>query len=711
MDGVARYWAFLSYSHADRRLAQRLHRALEGYRLPPRLVGRHGPLGPVPPRLHPVFRDRDELTASGHIGALVEAALAASRAMVVLCSPAAAASPWVDAEIAAFRRLQPGAPVLCVLLGGEPLASRDPDAAGLECLPPSLRANFGAGIGIADSAPMAVDLRPQGDGWRLGVQKLVAGLAGVPLDQLVQRDAHRRHLRLAWLSAMLAVVAVAFGSMAVFALRARDDARAQRAQAEGLIEFMLGDLRRKLEPVGRLDALSAVGARALAYYDSQDPRSLDADALGQRARSQQLIGEIDVRRGDMDSALDAFRRARATTAELLAREPQDPQRIFDHAQSVFWVGYYDWQHGDTPAGERAMLEYQRLARQLVAQDPRNLAWQAELAYSHTNLGVMLIDQGRAREALPQFEMSRRANAQRVAGQPSDVPALLDLGQDYSWLSSTHELLLAFDAATRLRQQEVALYRKLLEREPRNATALARMALARRFLGALHIARGSLDAAAAEAATAVRLAEAQLRVEPDNADWVMAAAKARLLGAEVLGLQGRPREGLAEVARARPLAASLLERDAGVWEWGVETQEGFAQVESDLRRALGESGPALRIAAASMQRLQALLRAQDQLKTRRWLAQSAGRVARLQQETGRAGEARRSWRVVIDAVARHAAGADTVFWLARANDALGNLDAASDLRRRLAAAGYRHPDFTREWTAHASAPSPATGVVP
>ena len=118
-----RYWAFLSYRHANRQDAERLHHALEEYRIPARLAGRLGPSGAVPRRLHPIFRDRDELTASGQIGAVVEAALGASRALSVLCSPAAAASPWVDAEILAFQRLQPRTPVLCVLLGGEPIAS------------------------------------------------------------------------------------------------------------------------------------------------------------------------------------------------------------------------------------------------------------------------------------------------------------------------------------------------------------------------------------------------------------------------------------------------------------------------------------------------------------------------------------------------------------------------------------------------------------
>ena len=177
-----------------------------------------------------------------------------------------------------------------------------PATAASECLPPALRARFAAVAGVADTAPLAVDLRPRGDGWRLGVQKLVAGLAGLPLDQLVQRDAHRRHRRMAWLSAALAVTrAHPRHDGGVRAARARR-ARLQRAQAEGLVEFMLGDLRKNLEPVGRLDVLDAVGMRALRYYDSQDLRALDADALGRRARALHLVGEISDNRGDLPSA-------------------------------------------------------------------------------------------------------------------------------------------------------------------------------------------------------------------------------------------------------------------------------------------------------------------------------------------------------------------------------------------------------------------------
>ena len=59
-----RYTAFLSYSHKDAAAAGRLHRRLEAYRLPKRLAGSMGARGPVPDRLWPIFRDREELPAA-----------------------------------------------------------------------------------------------------------------------------------------------------------------------------------------------------------------------------------------------------------------------------------------------------------------------------------------------------------------------------------------------------------------------------------------------------------------------------------------------------------------------------------------------------------------------------------------------------------------------------------------------------------------------
>ena len=97
--GDYKYVAFISYSHADERCSRWIHRALETYRIPKRLIGRPTEHGPIPRRLTPVFRDREELTGAADLGSTVTAALEASRHLIVICSPASARSRWVDADV------------------------------------------------------------------------------------------------------------------------------------------------------------------------------------------------------------------------------------------------------------------------------------------------------------------------------------------------------------------------------------------------------------------------------------------------------------------------------------------------------------------------------------------------------------------------------------------------------------------------------------
>ena len=70
-----RYWAFISYSHRDAAFGRRLHRKLETYALPRRLVGRRTAQGTVPKKLAPIFRDREEFAAAHDLSTEVRAAL------------------------------------------------------------------------------------------------------------------------------------------------------------------------------------------------------------------------------------------------------------------------------------------------------------------------------------------------------------------------------------------------------------------------------------------------------------------------------------------------------------------------------------------------------------------------------------------------------------------------------------------------------------
>ena len=71
---------------------------------------------------------------------------------------------------------------------------------------------------------------------------------------------------------------------------------------------MLGDLKDKLEPIGRLDVLDGVGARVLDYYQKQDTSEISATAaLVQRSRALTPDGAgRQLHAADVDEASTRF---------------------------------------------------------------------------------------------------------------------------------------------------------------------------------------------------------------------------------------------------------------------------------------------------------------------------------------------------------------------------------------------------------------------
>ena len=151
------YRAFISYSHADTGWARWLHRALESFRIDQDLAGRETATGTIPPTLRPIFRDRDDFTPGQTLTEQTLAALDASAALIVICSPAAAKSHYVNEEIASFKSLHPERPVIPLIVDGKP---GDSDR---ECLPPALKFKLDAGGQTTDEPAelLAADAREE----------------------------------------------------------------------------------------------------------------------------------------------------------------------------------------------------------------------------------------------------------------------------------------------------------------------------------------------------------------------------------------------------------------------------------------------------------------------------------------------------------------------------------------------------------------------
>ncbi len=355
---VRRYAAFISYCHHDRKWAAWLHRALEAYRIPKDLARADSSELRGFEALRPVFLDRAELTSSADLGESVRTALQQSAWLIVVCSPQATQSKWVNEEIRTFKEQGGEAKILCLVVDGDPAG----EVGGrLDCFPHALRhvVEHGAVTSRRAAEPLAADIRAGKDGRRLALVKIVAAMLQIPLDRLRHREQIRQHRRLAVIAGASVLGCVGFGALAVAALYARTEAVRQRqiAEQQTLTTQRTADFLKSLfavsdpseargaritarevldrgvsqvsqqlkdEPLVRADLSTTLGevyASLGLLQDSQqllkNAQSVPAQPLELAARQSVALGEVQYQRGDYDAALLSLTRARS----LLERMP------------------------------------------------------------------------------------------------------------------------------------------------------------------------------------------------------------------------------------------------------------------------------------------------------------------------------------------------------------------------------------------------------
>ncbi|WP_085341046.1 toll/interleukin-1 receptor domain-containing protein [Aquidulcibacter paucihalophilus] len=446
---LATFGAFVSYSHTDKAAAGRFHKKLESYRLPKRLLkdsvnsNKDGSLGPI-------FRDREDLPAAEDLTASVKQALALSRSLLVLCSPSAKNSRWVQYEINLFRELHPNRPVLAALLYGEPD----------ESFPVCLRAN---------SEPLAADLRKNGDGPDLGFLKVVAGIAGVPLDALIQRNAQRQMRSVMAVTGLVSVVTVAMVIMTTIALQARNEARVQRDEAEGLVDYLLNDLREDLNGVAGVAVLTKVNKRALAYYENQESfEDLSPDSLARRALAIGRLGEDAMNRQDFPLARRNFEERVRTTKRLLVEDPTNQERMFDHAVSLNSLSVLAQAEGNNSKAQAGFEESWLMLSALKTWKGEDLKRRRATALVAGNLCAMdALNQRVAKETVEKCKIAVELG--KVLVRDDDLPSrsAYDLVFNLTWLSVALQQVGKIDAAANARRDALALTDQLALENPLN----------------------------------------------------------------------------------------------------------------------------------------------------------------------------------------------------------------------------------------------------
>lgn len=603
-----RYRAFIAYSHRDQVWARWLHRALESYRVPRRLVGQKTEAGIVPSRLLPVFRDREELPSASDLTSKVNDALEQSANLIVICSPSAAASRWVNGEVAEFKRLGRVDRIFCLIVAGEPNASQLAGREAEECFPSALL--FAADAGgqrVPASEPIAADVRHGKDGKFNAKLKLIAGVLGVGFDTLKHREQQRRVRRLTGIAVGSTAVMLVTAALGISAVVARHAAERRQKQAENLVDFMLGDLNEKLNKVQRLDLLETVDDRAMAYFKSLPTDDLTGEAPALHALALRRIGSVRLdqghlqaamdsfqaglkvaaalanasptviprqvayaemqsfigmtywRQGKLDAAQQAFESARAVLnrAELLAPGANDSQVLFQLATTYNNVGHVLEARGRLDAASQQYQQMLAISKRLAALDPTSTRWSDPIGSAHDNLGKLALMSGDIAGAIAEYTAENAIISASAAADPNDNNQREQMLTVRAILGRTLALAGEEQAGTLDLEQAVEAATQLAALDGSNSNFQEDIGLYARQLSRLRRLAGNLPQAAELTKRSMDVMLALTQQDPANADWQQEYAETCIEDAELTRAAGRISEARAKARRALDLIDSVM----------------------------------------------------------------------------------------------------------------------------------------------------------
>jgi eukaryotic-like serine/threonine-protein kinase len=589
-----RYHAFISYSHQDKAWADWLHKALETYRVPSRLVGTQTAAGIIPRRLTPIFRDRDELASATDLGSKVNEALQQAANLIVICSPRSAASRWVQSEVLAYKQLGRSDRIFCLIVDGEPDASDLPGGEAQECFAPALRfrVDENGQLTSVRTEPIAADARTGKDGRRKAKLKLIAGMLDIGFDSLRQRELQRRNRRMTAITALALIVMAATTMLAVAALFARHaaeiariDAERRQKQAEELVDFMLGDLNDKLYQVQRLDIMEAVDDKAMAYFASLPTKDVTDQALEQRAKAFEKIGKVRELQGQLPDAMTSFQAAAKLDGAMAASAPADTARQLQYARTLAFIGQTYWYQGQLDAAQKSFDQAQAILSRAAQHAPNDLVLQFELEMIDNNIGHVMEARGQLDESAVPYNSALALSKKLVAADPNNSQWAVELGGAHNNLGKL--ALLHGDLATAIAEYSAddGIESALSARDPKDNSQRDSTLTVHAILGRTLALAGADATGIRYLQQAVDMATGLVKDNPDNTDLREDLARYMQQLARLKRLNGDL--GTARALNAQSL--SILTELVRATPTNTELQRELAEAQTEQAAELFQAG--------------------------------------------------------------------------------------------------------------------------
>jgi len=317
---------------------------------------------------------------------------------------------------------------------------------------------------------------------------------------------------------VIAVLAVLAGVLGLTARSAQKEAEQRRADAEGLMSFMLGDFVDKLRPLGRLDLLDDVSAKALGYLGQSHSASETVEAALHTVKTLHLIAEVSTSRSKTTIAERALADAQAVLDRHAGSAAENAQFLKAQGANAFWLGKLSMDRADWNEARQHMDRYRQIGEAMVRLWPGDPDALLELAYALNNQGTVAMGTRDFASAAQAFSQSIGLRRKLVAMRPGDTSLVVDLSNAISWHARARAAMGALADARELYDQEQTLLRTLQAANPRNLGWVSRLASSLSNQAEIEQALGNDAAQRQLLAEGMRLLTYLVESDPTNDQW-------------------------------------------------------------------------------------------------------------------------------------------------------------------------------------------------
>jgi tetratricopeptide (TPR) repeat protein len=375
---------------------------------------------------------------------------------------------------------------------------------------------------------------------------------------------------------------------AEYLAKAANDAR---DQADGLINFMLIDLRDKLQPIGRLNILDDVAKKAKEYLERLPEDLLSTQRLQEREVMLRNLGDVLVLQGRLQEAMDVYQQGLATAKRLTEQDKSNANWQRELVASYERVGNALVVQGKLPEALDAYEHGLNSQRTLAEQNMSNAGWQRDLSASYDNVGGVLEAQGKLPEALVAYQQS--LNIQRILAEQdkSNAGWQRNLSVSYEKVGGVLEAQGELPEALHAYQQSLNIRQTLAAQDKSNTGWQRDLSVGYEKVGDVMKAQGKLleasDVYQQELAIAKRLAVQ----DKSNADWQRDLSVSYEKVGGVAEAQGKLPEALDAYLQSLNIRQTLAAQDKLNADWqrdlsvSYEKVGGVAEAQGKLSEAL------------------------------------------------------------------------------------------------------------------------------